>query len=95
MALFVRWVHVLSAITWVGGMLFIALVLVPTVRALGDATLRTRLLRDSGQRFRTVAWIALAFLLLTGLVNLWFQPDLLRSAPFPREARADGPDPAS
>ena len=60
MALLVRWVHVVSAITWVGGMLFIALVLVPTSRALGDATLRTRLIQDSGQRFRTVAWIALA-----------------------------------
>ena len=24
MALFIRWVHILSAITWVGGMLFIA-----------------------------------------------------------------------
>jgi putative copper resistance protein D len=81
-ALFVRWVHVLSAITWVGGMLFIALVLVPTVRALGDATLRARLIRDSGQRFRAVAWIALAVLLLTGLLNLWFQPALLHSGRF-------------
>ena len=82
MALFVRWVHVLSAITWVGGMLFIALVLVPTVRTLGDATLRARLIRDSGQRFRTIAWIALGLLLLTGLLNLWFQPVLLRSGRF-------------
>jgi uncharacterized membrane protein len=39
-ALLIRWVHVLSAITWVGGMLFIALVLVPTARALGVAVRR-------------------------------------------------------
>ena len=82
MALLLRWVHVLAAITWVGGMLFIALVLVPTVRALGDATVRTRVIRDSGQRFRAVAWIALAVLVLTGLLNLWLQPFLLRSARF-------------
>jgi uncharacterized membrane protein len=50
-ALFIRWVHVLSAITWVGGMLFIALVLVPTARALDDARLRTRLMQESGYRF--------------------------------------------
>jgi uncharacterized membrane protein len=81
-ALLVRWVHVVSAITWVGGMLFIALVLVPTSRALGDATLRTRLIQDSGQRFRTVAWIALAILILTGLLNLWLQPFLFRSPRF-------------
>jgi uncharacterized membrane protein len=78
-ALLVRWVHVLSAIVWVGGMLFIALVLVPTVRALGDASLRARLIRDSGQRFRAVAWIALGVLALTGLLNLWLEPALLHS----------------
>lgn len=82
MALLVRWVHVVSAITWVGGMLFIALVLVPTGRALGDATLRTRLIQDSGQRFRKVAWIALVILIVTGLLNLWLQPFLLRSPRF-------------
>jgi uncharacterized membrane protein len=64
---------------WLGGMLFIALVLVPTVRQLGDAGLRTRLLRDSGHRFRSVAWVALAVLVLTGLTNLWLQPSLLPS----------------
>ena len=63
-------------------MLFIALVLVPSVRALGDATLRTRLIRDSGRRFRAVAWIALAILVLTGLLNLWLEPVLLRSPRF-------------
>jgi uncharacterized membrane protein len=81
-ALLIRWLHVLSAITWVGGMLFIALVLVPTVRALGDPTVRTRVIRESGRRFRTVAWGALAVLALTGLVNLWLQPFLLRSPRF-------------
>jgi uncharacterized membrane protein len=81
-ALLVRWVHVLAAITWVGGMLFIALVLVPTARALGDATLRARLIRDSGQRFRAVAWIALGVLALTGLLNLWLQPAWLHSGRF-------------
>jgi len=81
-ALFIRWVHVLSAITWVGGMLFIALVLVPTARALDDARLRTRLMQESGYRFRTIGWIALALLVVTGLLNLWFQPFLLRAPRF-------------
>jgi uncharacterized membrane protein len=66
--LFIRWIHVLAAITWVGGMLFIALVLVPTVRALDDAPVRTRVIRDSGRRFRVVAWMALAILVLTGVL---------------------------
>ena len=82
MPLFIRWIHVLAAITWVGGMLFIALVLVPTARALDDAPVRTRVIRDSGRRFRVVAWMALAILVLTGLSNLWFEPFLLRSPRF-------------
>ena len=80
--LFIRWVHVLSAITWVGGMLFIALVLVPTARGFDDARLRTRLIQESGRRFRTVGWIALALLILTGGLNLWLQPFLLGSSRF-------------
>ena len=82
MALFIRWVHVIAAMTWVGGMLFIALVLVPTARTLGDAAIRARLIQDSGRRFRAIAWTALALLLLTGLLNLWSYPFLLRSPRF-------------
>ena len=82
MALFVRWVHVLSAITWVGGMLFIALVLVPVTRKLEDPSLRTRLVQETGRRFRTIGWIALALLVFTGLLNLWGQPFLLRAPRF-------------
>jgi copper resistance protein D len=76
-SLFVRWLHVMAAITWIGGMLFIALVLVPVTRRVGDPALRTRLVQDAGQRFRTVGWIALGLLLLSGLGNLWFRPYLL------------------
>lgn len=82
MALVVRWIHVLSAIVWIGGMLFIALVLVPVVRRLDDAALRTRLVHAVGLRFRTVAWIALAALVLTGLANLWERPYLLGAPRF-------------
>jgi uncharacterized membrane protein len=63
-------------------MLFIALVLVPTARALGDDRLRTRLMQESGYRFRTIGWIALALLVVTGLLNLWFQPFLLGAPRF-------------
>jgi copper resistance protein D len=77
-----RWLHVLAAITWIGGMLFIALVLVPVTRRLEDAALRTRLVHAIGLRFRTVGWIALAALIVTGLVNLWLQPYLLGSPRF-------------
>ncbi len=81
-ALLVRWVHVVSAIVWIGGMAFIALVLVPVARGLGDPPLRARLVDESGRRFRTVAWVALALLVASGLLNLWERPYLLQSSRF-------------
>lgn len=80
MALAIRTLHVLAAVTWIGGMIFIALVLVPVTRRLGDPALRARLVHQVGVRFRTVGWIALGLLALTGLGNLWQRPYLL-SAP--------------
>jgi uncharacterized membrane protein len=76
MDLLVRWLHLLAAITWIGGMVFIALVLVPVTRGLADPALRSRLVQDAGRRFRTVGWIALGALALTGLANLWLRPYL-------------------
>jgi len=70
---------VLAAITWIGGMLFIALVLVPITRRLDDPALRTRLVQEIGLRFRTVSWIAIGVLIATGLLNVWLQPLLLSS----------------
>lgn len=82
MSLLSRWLHVLAAITWIGGMLFIALVLVPVTRRLDDAELRARLVHAVGLRFRAVGWIALGVLVATGLVNLWLYPFLLASPRF-------------
>jgi uncharacterized membrane protein len=82
LSLVTRWLHVLAAIIWIGGMLFIALVLVPVARRLEDPALRTRLIHQVGLRFRTVGWLALGVLGLTGLVNLWLAPGLLHSPRF-------------
>ena len=63
-------------------MLFIALVLVPSARRLEDPTLRTRLIQETGRRFRTIGWLALGGLVVTGLLNLWMHPVLLSSPRF-------------
>jgi copper resistance protein D len=82
LTLAVRFVHLLGVVTWVGGMLFIALVLVPLTRRLEDAALRTSLVQDTGRRFRTVGWIALALIVATGLGNLVLRPELLGAPRF-------------
>ena len=82
LSLVLRWLHIVAAMTWIGGMLFIALVLVPVTRRIDDTALRTRLVHAIGLRFRTVGWIALGVLVGTGLGNLWLVPGLLHSPRF-------------
>lgn len=77
MTLALRALHLLAAIIWIGGMLFVALVLVPVARRLDEPALRARLFHLVGMRFRVVGWIALAVLVLTGLGNLWQRPYLV------------------
>jgi len=80
--LFLRWIHVLAAVTWLGGILFIALVLVPVTRRVEDPHLRLDLISQTGKRFRTIGWVALALLVATGLVILARRPWLLRVPAF-------------
>lgn len=63
-------IHVLSAITWIGGMLFLVMVAVPWLRK-GDRALATLAMRELGRRFRTVGWVCFALLIATGSFNLW------------------------
>ena len=70
--LFSVWLHILAATTWLGGMLFLVLVIVPALRR-GDRTTAAALMRDSGRRFRTVGWTCFGLLVCTGAANLWFR----------------------
>jgi copper resistance protein D len=60
--------HILSATIWIGGMLFLALVVVPTTRGLAPAE-RASLFGAVGQRFRTVGWACIGVLIVTGAIN--------------------------
>ncbi len=61
------YVHLLAAATWLGGTLFLALVLVPVTRsAPGPPGVGVAVLRAAARRFRTVAWAAALVLIVTG-----------------------------
>ena len=62
--------HILAAITWIGGMTFLSFVLAPLLRK-GSATpdLMT-LFRAAARRFRIVVWLAMGVLLATGPILL-------------------------
>ncbi len=73
MHLFFVWLHILAAAVWIGGMVFLALVLVPVVRRPEYREHASRLVSLTGIRFREVGWVCLALLVVTGFLNLWFR----------------------
>lgn len=63
------WLHVVAATAWIGGMLFLALVVVPWLRK--EPGQAGQLLLATGARFRVVGWICLAVFAVTGGFQLY------------------------
>ena len=78
-------IHVFSAVVWLGGMFGLA-ILAPVLRRAGDPATRQKLFQQVGRRFRTVGWICIVLLLVTGIGQLWLRGwwgmDVLGSAAF-------------
>ena len=58
--------HILAAMSWVGGMIFLSLVLAPLVRGRKAAPEFMAMFRSAALRFRPIVWAAMAILLITG-----------------------------
>lgn len=67
-------VHIVCTAFWIGGMLFLPLVLLPGIKKHPD---RILLLYKTGIKFRFYGWIALIVLSITGALNMH-----LRGLPF-------------
>lgn len=65
------YLHIISAITWLGGMLFLAMVMVPLARR--DAGGGFATLRQAAQKFVPIAWASMAVLAVTGGYLAWTQ----------------------
>lgn len=81
------WLHLMAALTWLGGMFFLAAVGAPVLRHVQPASLRQQLFDGLGRRARTVGWWAIAVLVGTGsaIVALKGWIPLLADAAFWRE----------
>ena len=66
-------IHVLAAMLWLGGMLFLGIVGAPVLRGVEPVELRQRLFHQLGLRFRAIGWWAISALVVTGLVNLYYR----------------------
>jgi uncharacterized membrane protein len=60
------WLHLLAAVSWIGGTIFLSVVLVPVLKREPFASQKALLFRATALRFRVVVWGAIAVLLLTG-----------------------------
>jgi len=63
-------IHVICATIWIGGMLFLPLVLLPSIKNHPD---RILLLQKTGIKFRFIGWICLTILFITGLLNIYLR----------------------
>jgi uncharacterized membrane protein len=63
---FLVWLHVFAAVSWIGGSIFLSVVLVPVLRREQFASQKALLFRTIAMRFRVAAWGAIVILLLTG-----------------------------
>lgn len=66
------WIHILAAMTWMGGMMAFVVLVMPYFRRQSDAA-RADFLNWFGPRFEAVSWICLAILAVTGTFNLWIR----------------------
>ena len=62
------WIHLLAAVVWIGGMVFLSVVLVPILRRDGLFANYALLFRTVAYRFRSLVWSAMGLLVGTGLL---------------------------
>jgi uncharacterized membrane protein len=65
--------HIVAACAWLGGMLLLVLVVVPALRAPALAPHAAAAIRIVGERYRTVGWVTLLVLVVTGVTNAAFR----------------------
>ncbi|HYM69916.1 MAG TPA: CopD family protein [bacterium] len=65
--------HIFAACVWIGGMVFLAAVLLPALRQPDYRGVALTLIRTTAIRFRWVGWAALLTLVVTGCANLAFR----------------------
>lgn len=64
------YLHVIFTAFWIGGMLFLPLILLPSIKNNSE---RIQLLYDTGIKFRFYGWIALIGLIITGITNMFLK----------------------
>lgn len=66
----ITWIHLIAATTLMGGLIFTQFVLNPSVQQETPDPKAKEIIRLAGRRFRTIAWVCLITLILTGAYQM-------------------------
>lgn len=66
--------HMLATVVWIGGILYQALFLQPALVSIQDPEISLRLFERLRQRFQPTAWLSLAVLIGTGMIQMAANP---------------------
>jgi uncharacterized membrane protein len=90
MMIALAWLHILAAVTWIGGSLFLSAILVPVLKDEPFAAQRGALFKAIAGRFRTMVWASIGLLFATGIPLLTRRVDSLLAPsdwPLPLKAK--------
>lgn len=65
--------HVIAAMTWIGGMVIFVAAVMPVLRQSKVEGLGGMFLPEFGRRFGQLSWTCFAILVPTGAINLWMR----------------------
>ncbi|RMH37404.1 MAG: DUF4149 domain-containing protein [Nitrospirae bacterium] len=66
----VLWLHLSAAMILIGGLIAMRVVVRPVLKAAGPESRSHALMQQMGRRFRTLSWVCVVTLVLTGSFNL-------------------------
>jgi len=67
------WLHVMAAVIWIGGTIFLALVFIPAIRRPEFGSIAVELILWTVLRFRLIGWLCFLVFIATGTSNLIFR----------------------
>lgn len=71
------WIHILMATIWVGGLIYTSAIVIPfALSKQGEE--RQQIIRGMARRFRTLGWVSIGVLFLTGIGNLYLRLSPIR-----------------
>ncbi len=83
-----RFLHITAVTLWLGGQLFLVLVLLPAIRGAMKPENMAEIVSRAGKRFSRITWLALfPIILITGVINTLYRLpslELVSSTPYGR-----------